>query len=416
MNNTRYLLLPATLGLPLVLLFYALLTSRELNEMKAVYLRDRAATIAARLETLPPEELRGSLPERLANEEPALVDVEVFDTPSETGGNSALEAIWRGRELFRIEETTAGGQKVFRAYIPFHSESRLHVARIDLADAATDFLLAHARHNLLVAVVAGFALLLLSLYALWSARRTAILEKRQLELEHLAHLGKMSAILAHELRNPLGTIKGFAQLACEKADARVAALLSPILGEIRRLEKLATDLLLYGRPREPVLRPAEWPVLAKQLQAHARAAMGEKAIRFEWADQPLRFETDSDLLHEALLNLVRNSVEAVDATQDAEVRLSIEQTSGGLMIAIQDNGPGIAEEVRARLFEPFVTTKASGTGLGLSIARKLVRSLGGELRLVAAQPRGTRAELMFPRLRAETLTTETTRHGTYSDY
>ena len=314
---SRYVWAPPVLALPGVPLLASILTFRELGEMRAVYLRNRAATIAGRLENLPLSDL-----DALYAEEPALNDLEVFERGAGTPGNAAIEALWSGRELFRTELVTLGGRRVFRAWAPFHSEGLMRVARIDLEASAADFLLRHARRNLAIAGLAGLVLVLLSLYAVWTARRAAA-------LQHLAQPGKLSAVLAPEIRNPLGTIEGFAQRAGEKAGSGVRALLEPVLEEVARLERLVNDLPLYGRP------------------------VGPAACR---------------LLRRALLNLVRNAVEAAAESPDAAVRVAM---------------------------------TAHGAGLGLSITTKLAEALGGRLELRAAAPRGTRAELIFPHLRLE---------------
>ena len=397
----RYLWSLAVLALPLALLTSAVVTFRELQTMQRVYLRDRAATIAGRLETLLPERLAEAL-ETLAAEEPGLVDIQVFAAHEETPERPLMDPIWRGQQLYQTREVDLNGEKVFRAYLPFHAGSELRIARIDLAASAADFLVTHARHNVLVASLSGLVLLLLSAYALWAARRTARLQRRQLELEHLARLGELSAALAHEIRNPLGTIKGFAQLAAERADQAMLALLEPVLGEVRRLERLVTDLLLYGRPSEPAWRLTEWAVLCAGLEAYAREAIGARPIRFSCRAEPWRMRTDPDLLKQVLVNLIRNSVEALEGSEDGEVRLgAVRGPAGGLLISVEDNGPGLPQPVRARLFQPFLTTKATGTGLGLSIARQLASALGGQLNLLPVDPHGARAELLFPGMQIE---------------
>ena len=397
----RYLWSLAVLALPLALFTSSVVTFRELQTMKRVYLRDRAATIAGRLETLLPERLAEAL-ETLAAEEPGLVDIQVFAAHEETPERPLMDPIWRGQQLYQTREVDLNGEKVFRAYLPFHAGSELRIARIDLAASAADFLVTHARHNVLVASLSGLVLLLLSAYALWAARRTARLQRRQLELEHLARLGELSAALAHEIRNPLGTIKGFAQLAAERADQAMLALLEPVLGEVRRLERLVTDLLLYGRPSEPAWRLTEWAVLCAGLEAYAREAIGARPIRFSCRAEPWRMRTDPDLLKQVLVNLIRNSVEALEGSEDGEVRLgAVRGPAGGLLISVEDNGPGLPQPVRARLFQPFLTTKATGTGLGLSIARQLASALGGQLNLLPVDPHGARAELLFPGMQIE---------------
>jgi len=205
-------------------------------------------------------------------------------------------------------------------------------------------------------------------------------------------------VLAHEIRNPLGTIKGFAQLAGERAGPAVQALLEPILSETARLEELVNELLLYARPQQPALRRTPWRETVAAIEAHARQLIGQRAIAFH-ADAPaLEWETDPNLLQQALLNLVRNAVEAIPDPDGGEVRIELRRLdAGGVAIAVIDNGPGLSSEVRRRLFEPFFTTKASGTGLGLSITRKLAQALGGDFTIRPAAPRGAEAVLSFPR-------------------
>jgi two-component system sensor histidine kinase HydH len=214
--------------------------------------------------------------------------------------------------------------------------------------------------------------------------------RRAAELEHLAALGKMSAVLAHEIRNPLGTIKGFAQLLAEKGDGELVA---PILSETSRMEDLVKDLLLYGRPPEPAMRRMSAAVVAEAMERHARHAVRGRGVRYESQMMEVEFETDAAMLEQALLNLLRN---AVEATPDGgRVAFQISADARWVRFTIFDSGSGFSPEARARMFEPFFTTKASGTGLGLSITRKLAQALGGELTI--SSEGGGKAELRIPR-------------------
>jgi signal transduction histidine kinase len=324
------------------------------------------------------------------------MDLELIEH-GKAGDEPRLQPIWNGRELFRIGFIQEGGAPVYRAYVPFHSSAGARIARIDLDGRAADFLVVHARHNVIVASLGAVVLVVLSLYGIWATRRAAVLELQRLELEHLAHMGKMAAVLAHEIRNPLGTIKGFAQLAGEKTDASVQALLKPILSETGRLEGLVNDLLLYGRPPEPSVRMAKWEETLGPLRAHAQQIMGARDIRFVPDNPGLEWETDPHILQEALLNLIRNAADAIGDAPGGEVRLEVRSREPkGLTLSVIDNGPGLSEVARSRLFEPFFTTKAFGTGLGLAITRRLVESLGGELSIKPGKPRGMEAILHFP--------------------
>jgi len=361
--------------------------------MQRIYLHDRASMLADQLENISAEQLTHPLETLLRKHEPGVVAIRLYQD-KDSDDPPAVTAIRDGRELSRTEEVKIDGRQVFRAWMPFHSAQRLHIARIDLAFTGADFLLAHARRNVLVASLSGISLLLLALRSVISARRAAELSKRQLQMEHLAHLGQMSAVLAHEIRNPLGTIKGFAQLACEKGDRRIASLLAPVLTEIGRLEKLVKDLLLYSKPCQARVNRFDWAGFARGFRPFVDDVIGPRSVRFECDAGAFEIETDPDLLKELLLNLLRNAVEALTVAESGVVRLHADP-GPPLVITVEDDGPGIAEGVRTHLFEPFYTTKASGTGLGLSVARKLAQALGADLEFHPLDPHGTRAEVRF---------------------
>lgn len=375
-------------GLPAMLLYSAARTYDELNDQKTVYLRSRVAAIAARLETLPPGYTSGEILDSFS-EEPGLLNLQILKPPADVS-TDPLSALWQGRELFRTESEVLGGHQVFRAYVPFHMKNGLRLARIDLAESTADFLVEHARHHLWFAGFGGIVILALALFALWSLERTAAAERSQSELQHLAHIGKMSAVLAHEIRNPLGTIKGFAQLLDEQLPPSFSEYLHPILSETARLEGLVKDLLLYGRPAQPTFRPVRSTELAATLLTHMRVASLEQSV----AD--VTFESDPNLLEQALLNLLRNAEEAMQEQGSGIIRLTVETDGQAVVWRVQDEGPGLSEEALRRLYEPFFTSKAFGTGLGLSITRKLVEALGGRFRIENRAGAGTVATIILP--------------------
>lgn len=388
------LALLATLAflLPLALVWTAWRSYDSQLTQRRVYLRSRIAAVAARLETLPDPSSADAFDE-LMDEEPGLLDIRVFHAP--TPGDH-LDALWQGRELFRLENLAVRGEPALRGYLPFHSNGGLRLARIDLALRAADFLVLPARQSLAVSAVAGLAIFLLALLTAWAFVRSRRAEMRQAELEHLAHIGQLSAVLAHEIRNPLGTIKGFAQLLSEQATPAQAALLDPILTQSARLEQLVKDLLLYGRPPQP--SPSNVPAeeILGLLRAHA-SQLSPSGIEFRFQSSLAgSIHTDRDILDQALLNLLRNSVEAVRDRPGAAVSVHISAVPQGIRIAVSDNGPGFSPEALARLFQPFFTTKAFGTGLGLSTTRNLVRSLGGSLSISNSASGGARAEILLP--------------------
>lgn len=403
-------ILPLSMAvLPIVLLYSAVRTFHEVDEQRAIYLRHRVSLLVARLEQV-------AQWEELEQDEPYLLDLRVIERGA--GDDSAsLAPIWAGEELFRTEVvrenagrlsfwqrwwSTAGADQgeIFRAHVPFHSGTGIRIARIDLSTSAANFLTEHARHNVLAASLGGLVLIVLSVYSLWAMRRTALLQVRQLELEHLAHIGKMSAVLAHEIRNPLGTIKGFVQLAGERADEATRGLLDPAVAEMQRLENLVKDLLAYGRPAAPQWKAVNWRDVARTAEHHARHLIGGRPIRFSITDGELSWRSDPGLLEQALLNLLRNAVEAIPDSMPGEIDVRSETNGGELLIRVTDSGSGIEPGMRERLFEPFVTSKASGTGLGLAITRRIANSLGGDLELRPGARGGAEAVLRIPRVRA----------------
>jgi signal transduction histidine kinase len=375
-----------------VLILSAVGTYRTLDAQRAVFLRGRAAAVSARLETIPPSLPESDWPQLLADEEPSLAALVLYDRPASP---AFLEPLWDGRELFRTETVNAT-PPVFRAYVPFHSAGSLRIARIDIDEAAADFLIRPAFRHLWLVALGGLLIVVLTVLTVRGATRLAAAERRQLELQHLATLGEMSASLAHEIRNPLGTIKGFVQLLAEKLDGAHAPLVSPILSETSRLEQLVKDLLLYARPSQPSLRSVRSTEIEETLRGHALHLCNAPNLRFESSASPFSVETDPQLLEQVLLNLLGNAAEAVRSLPHGVVRLEMTTAGDCALLRILDNGPGLSGDAARRLFEPFFTTKASGTGLGLSISRKLVDSLGGHLTLEPRPSGGVCAEVLLP--------------------
>ena len=380
--------------LPLVLLYSSVRTFQELDRQRAIYLRHRVSLLAARLENLAADTSPEQLRDRLTESEPYLLDLAVISR--DANREATLDPLWTGQELFRTEDRSREAGHFFRAYVPFHTSEGLRIARIDLDSAAADFLLVHARHNVVIASLSGLVLVLLSAYSLLAMRRAAKVRIRQIETEHLAHIGKMSAVMAHEIRNPLGTIKGFVQLAGERADPAVREMLQPAIAEAERLEHLVHDLLAYGRPPAPVPAEVDWRDVADKVALHAARWIGDRPISLVVPRVELLWRCDAAILEQVLLNLVRNAIEAIPSGTPGEVRVEVATAGDEVSISVLDTGTGVPSDGAERLFEPFFTTKASGTGLGLAISRTLVASLGGELRLQARDSGGAAAVIRLP--------------------
>ena len=225
------------------------------------------------------------------------------------------------------------------------------------------------------------------------------LERRLAERERLATLGQMAATVAHEIKNPLSAIKSIAQVMGEDASisGAYARDLSLIVGETDRLGRSVTQLLSFARKE----LPAELPSRSEQLiqsvvrlfQVNAEKD-GVRIVARAGKDEELSGSAVS-AMRVALSNLLLNALQATPP--GGEVTISQQTENGDLLIFVQDSGPGIPEDLRKRVWEPFFTTKQRGTGLGLAIVRKRMQEAGGSARLVShPNGGGARFELRVP--------------------
>lgn len=201
--------------------------------------------------------------------------------------------------------------------------------------------------------------------------------------EVFARLGEVSAVLAHEIRNPLASLKGHVQLAHEALSTgadpdRVVARLDTVLDEVLSVESLVRGLLDYAKGREfrPVATSAD--VIFERALALARSAD-------RWADTPVKSNIESGIfvfvdpepMAQALSNLILNAGESAGPTGMIETGAVLRK--GEVMIFVDDSGPGIDPTVFSRIFDPFVTTKARGVGLGLAVTRQVVEAHDGTI-------------------------------------
>ena len=240
-----------------------------------------------------------------------------------------------------------------------------------------------------VTVIALAALcVLLVLFGLRAARREQLLRA---EAARGQAVRELAAMVAHELRNPLGTIRAGAELLREQAAD--PELVRDILDEVRRLNDLTTQFLNFAREAPLSLAEIDLSELCAELCTHLRRQHAQSpTLRIHNStQQPVRVLADRDRLRQVLLNLTQNAVQAMD--EKGEVRIAAKPLpDGGAELQVEDSGPGISEEQLRVLFMPFRTTKPTGTGLGLVVCRRIVEQHGGSISVATAAARPPRPD------------------------
>lgn len=277
---------------------------------------------------------------------------------------------------------------VLAGYFPVQGQpQRLLVLEAGSAFAALPTRLRASAYSSAGAVLALAALCVLLVFL--GLRATGREERLRTEAARGQAVREMAAMVAHELRNPLGTIRAGAELLREQAAD--PTLISDILDEVRRLSELTTQFLNFAKETPLCVSEFDLGDLCSELCAHLRRQFpDENTLRIDCqADGPVRVQADRDRLRQVLLNLTQNAVQAMDG--HGELRVSMHRLSdGGGELRVADSGPGIRGDQLRVLFLPFHTTKPTGTGLGLAVCRRIVEQHGGSISV--ATPAAVEAE------------------------
>ena len=215
--------------------------------------------------------------------------------------------------------------------------------------------------------------------------------------ERLLSLGRLSTVIAHEVRNPLMIIKA-ALHTLRLGDVQPGVLREAardIDEEVARLDRIVNDVLDFARPIRYELAAADLNALCRESATAAQAAPGP-AVQLDLDASLPQVTTDPERLRVALINLVVNARQAVHAQGPAEVFLSTRSGVDGVTITIADNGVGISGADLPRVFDPYFTIKRGGTGLGLPIAKNIIEGLGGAITIASAPGRGTEMHIELP--------------------
>jgi two-component system sensor histidine kinase PilS (NtrC family) len=234
------------------------------------------------------------------------------------------------------------------------------------------------------------------------------MEKQVRQADRLAAIGRLAAGLAHEIRNPIGSIRGSVEVLRGTLDAQGddRRLMDIVLRESDRLDAIIRDFLQFSRPPHLVRVPTDVPAMLDEILlmlSNQGGVQGSEAprvqIRRDVPEPGAKADVDPAQMRQALWNLCLNAVEAMP--QGGELRVGVRtvvaESGRTLMeITVEDTGVGITAAELTQVFEPFFTTKPQGTGLGLAIAHRIVEDHGGEIRVQSEPWRGSRFTISIP--------------------
>lgn len=224
----------------------------------------------------------------------------------------------------------------------------------------------------------------------------------------LAALGEMAAGIAHEVRNPLGSIGLYARMLVQDLPERPAQrqLAEKIGSAVRGLDAVVNDVLAFAREMPVNAGEVDAGELVERAVEEGRHGVNGEGVRIEQAGDARMVWCDAGLAHRAIVNVVRNAVEAAGGVRGVEGVVRVERVeqvhgSGGVVVRVSDSGPGVSVEVKERMFNPFFTTRATGTGLGLAIVHRIMDAHAGAVRVRNASADegglgGAVVELWFP--------------------
>ena len=229
------------------------------------------------------------------------------------------------------------------------------------------------------------------------------LEKKVKRAEKMAAIGELAASVAHEIRNPLSSIRGFAQYLQHflKNNPQEQEYTRMMIGEVDRVNRVVTDLLTFARPMDAIRKMTNIKELIKKTVSLTKTDAESKKVcvtaSVQGSDND--FQLDENQMLQVLLNLLLNAIQAVESFGHIEIGYNIDADDNKLEIWIEDDGIGVPAEKTSRIFEPFFTTRQKGTGLGLSIVRKIVENHNGEIMLQSpprSKHRGSRFTIIIP--------------------
>lgn len=224
-------------------------------------------------------------------------------------------------------------------------------------------------------------------------------EERLINSEKLSAIGQLAAAVAHEVRNPLTTLKGFTQLLYRKSRQPNKRYYEIMLTELKRVELILSQMLVLAKPQLTAVSPRDIALIIEEVIAlmEAQAHLSNISVTFKTTGKVGAVLCDEVQIKQVFLNIIKNAMEAMPSGGTLAVQLTC--TSTAVQIAFTDQGVGIPPEHLSRLGDPFFSTKAQGTGLGLMVCRRMIERHGGALDIVSQVGVGTTVTVTLPEVR-----------------
>jgi len=230
-------------------------------------------------------------------------------------------------------------------------------------------------------------------------QRRSEMASRLAHTDQLASLGSLAAGLAHEIKNPLAGIQGALEiLQLDSQNESNRGLYEEMLKELKRVNETLQLMLSSARPSPVQLAETDVHDLLEELRTLLEPSLRRQdtALRLELATGPVLARFDRGKIRQVLVNLIGNAADAMESGGTVTIRAAPLAEHGGIVLSVQDDGPGIPEEQQQNIFEPFFSTKFTGTGLGLAIARSLVEQHGGTLEVESEPDKGSTFLVLLP--------------------
>jgi two-component system sensor histidine kinase HydH len=309
-----------------------------------------------------------------------------------------FEGVFAGSGLIESRQRLQTGEEVFEINTPFHLQGRTLALRLVLHTYRADFVVRRARIGLMIVATLLLTTWIMGAFLYRSARREERHREEMARRERMAQLGELGAVLAHEIRNPLAGIKGYAQLLQEQSRGTPSEVgLEMVVTETLRLEELVNTLMAYCRQEATLHEMVDLTELlgycCRLIRPEAEAC---GVTLHEILPEGITLNGSRNALEQVMLNILKNALQAMP--EGGDIRVEARQSCALAVVTIADTGPGIPPEERERIFEPFHTTRPRGTGLGLAVCRKIVEEHGGTISADSEPGHGARFTMTLPAL------------------